>query len=227
MKRYIYLIIFTFAAFILAFSFPVSNFMKGIYGTPGLLGLIGILYQIVRDQSKHEKMEYLQKQQLIFNIGSASHMANVAFDKHVEFCEEYLVKVHEAMRALWKNGATEEAGYFGNELYAIRLKHSAWLTEEIGRLLFPFEQGLIELGSNKGFINHARAVEEFHEKRSEVIQKVNENFNKILGIDVNQGLDAEIAIDSVIKKIREILGIEELVCLRKKLISEAIKGIEA
>lgn len=227
MKQYIYLIIFTFVAFILAFSFPVSNFMKGIYGTPGLLGLIGILYQIVRDQSKHEKMEYLQKQQQIFNIGSASHMANVAFDKHVEFCEEYLVKVHEAMRALWIHGATEGAVGFGNELYAIRLKYSAWLTGEIGRLLLPFEQGLIELGANKGFISQAKNVEEFHEKRSEMLQKVSEDFKRILGISVNQELDAEIAIDSVIKKIREILGIEELVRLRKKLISEAIKGIDA
>ena len=91
MKKYIFLILFTVITFFLAYALPTTELLKGIYATPSLLGLFGILYQLVRDQAQHEKKEILQKQQQLFNLGATSHMANVVFDKHVEWTSQGLL----------------------------------------------------------------------------------------------------------------------------------------
>lgn len=227
MKRYIGLITFTVIAFGLAYILPTSEMLKGIYAMPSLLGLLGILYQILRDQSQHEKMEYLQRQQQVHQIGSASHMANVAFDKHVEFCEEYIQNIHETMNVLWREGPTEKAVALGNKLYSIRLKYSAWLTEEMGQQLFPFEQALRELGASQGFINQTIDSEQYAEQRSKLIWQVHSNIKKILNMDKDHEIEAEIEIESVKNKVRKILGINELVSLRNKIISDAMSSVNA
>jgi hypothetical protein len=38
-----------------------------------------------------------------FTVGATSHMANVAFDKHVQFCEEYVEQVFKVMENLFRN----------------------------------------------------------------------------------------------------------------------------
>lgn len=226
MKKYIVLIIYTIIVFAIAFALPVGEIAKGIYASPALLGLLAILYQILHDQSQHDRMEYLQKQQQIFNIGSASHMANVTFDKHVEFCEKYLEVVHEAMHTLWREGPTEKAVDLGNKLYTLRLSYSAWVTEEMGNELFPFEQGLRTLGAGQAFINQTINVPEYGEHRSKKISEVHSDMMKILGIkkENENEVEAEIAIELIKRKVRKMLGIEELVNLRTKLIQEAINA---
>ena len=229
MNKYISLIAFTFIVFLIVFYLPVNETMKGVYASPGVLGLLAILHQIIRDQTQHERMEYLQKQQQIFNIGSASHMANVTFDKHVEFCEKYLEVVHEAMNALWREGPTKKAVDFGNKLYTLRLSYSAWVTEDMGNELFPFEQGLRSLGAAQGFIDQTADSARHADDRSKVIWEVNSDIQKILGMKKgrNGEGEAEITIESVKRKVRNILGIEELANLRSSLIKEAINASKA
>lgn len=226
MKKYIFLIIFTIVTFALAYALPTTELLKGIFATPSLLGLFGILYQLIRDQAQHEKKEILQKQQQLFNLGATSHMANVVFDKHVEFCEKYLEKVHETVTTLWQEGPTEKAVELGNGLYKLRLEYAAWLTDDIGEGLFPFEQALRNLGATQGFIKVTADAPQYAEQRSQKIHAVYEDFKKILNIsDDEETPKTEEAVETIKLRIREILGIEDLLFLRRALITEARKVV--
>jgi hypothetical protein len=227
MKKYVLLILFTLITFILAYALPTTELLKGIYATPSMLGLFGILYQLIRDQAQHEKNEILQKQQQLFNLGATSHMANVVFDKHVEFCEKYLQKVHEAVTTLWKEGPTKDAVTLGNGLYSLRLEYAAWLTDDIGENLFPFEQALRNLGASQGFVENTASAPQYAEDRSKEIHALYDNFKKILNIsDKEEEPETEIAVETIKKRVREILGIDDLLFLRKALISEARKVVD-
>lgn len=41
---------------------------------------------------------------VFFDVGITSYMANIAFDRHVEFCEEYIKSLQEGMTEMWGNG---------------------------------------------------------------------------------------------------------------------------
>lgn len=117
---------------------PMDEIFKGIFATPALIAMIGALFQLARDNAAHERKLDLQRKQQIFNLGATSHMANVTFDKHVEFCEKYMEEVDSAIGTLYRKGTTKEALPHANSLYALRREYSAWLTEGIGIQLSPF-----------------------------------------------------------------------------------------
>lgn len=81
-------------------SIPASELIKAVVAAPGVIALLAVLFQLMRDEAAHEKQVEKQLREFQFSIGSASHMANVAFDKHTEFCERYMSEVHETVRAL-------------------------------------------------------------------------------------------------------------------------------
>lgn len=205
--------------------FPAVDILRGIYASPGILALFGALYQIIRDQNAHERNLELQKRQQIFNLGATSHMANVAFDKHVEFCEIYMQEVHNTVVTLYREGPTEKALEHAAELHLLRQEYSAWLTDEINEQLFPFEQALRSLGVNEQFIKTTINSKPHQESRSKKIDKVYEEFKRLLTIDDGETPDPEIAVEVVKKKVRNILDIEDLVQLRKALIKEATKVV--
>lgn len=209
------------ASFGAAYILPSTEIMRGIYATPGLLALFGALFQWVRDTSAHEHNVELQMRQQIFSLGATSHMANVAFDKHVEFCEKYLREVHETVATLYRHGPTDQALVHSNILYRLRLEYSAWLTSDINAKLSPFEQALREMGADQTFIKETSGVEEYSSQRSAQISKVYSDFKKLLTIGSDKEPDPDVAVEVVKTKVREILDIEDLVALRRKLISEA------
>ena len=143
-------------AFILAFLLPTTELMKGLVASPGILGLIAVLYQLIRDDASFERNKTIQGLQQSFGLGASSHMANRVFDKHVEFCEKYLVEVHLIADKLFREGPTKDAVNLGNRLYSLKLEYAVWLTDDINDSLFLFEQGLRELGANQGFIDSTR-----------------------------------------------------------------------
>ena len=154
-------------------------------------------------------------------------MANTAFDKHAEFCERYMQEVHKAVYTLFREGPTQKALDHAGEFYKLREQYAAWLTDEINEGLFPFEQALRSLGADKGYIETTTNLPQYGDLRLKKIHKVFEDFKRILTVGEGERPDPNIATESVKKKIRSILGIEELVQLRRGLISEAIMALES
>ena len=207
-------------SFAAAWLLPVSDMTM-----PAVLALIGVLYQLMRDEALHLKTIEMQKQQHIFELGAMSHMANVAFDKHVEFCECYMKEVHHTVSTLFKEGPTAKSLTHANKFAEIRQEFAAWVTDEISEKLFLFEKALRDMGAAKAHATSLSGEAAHDEERRKAIRTVWEQFNKILTIQ-GEPPDESIAIEAVKKKIREILDIEDLIGLRKRLILQAGKSLD-
>jgi len=213
-------------AFLAAFFLPTTEIMKGAIATPGILGLLFILYQLMRDEAAFERNLRIQSQQQSFGLGATSHMANKVFDKHVEFCEKYLAEVNDIANKLFRVGPTKEAVYFANGLYTLKIEYSTWLTDDISDSLFPFEQALREFGATNGFIESTINVERYAEQRQKKIPQVHNDFSKILNLSNDKNPDPDMAVQSVVRKARSILDLDELVWLRKQIIIQAKMNFE-
>lgn len=216
-----------------AWLLPIDEIFKGIFATPALLAMIGALYQLTRDHAAHESKLDLQRKQQIFNLGATSHMANVTFDKHVSFCERYMTEVDKTVATLYREGTTKEALVHANTLYGIRREFAAWITDDIGLKLSPFEEALRKIGAWQGFIETTNGHAAYADQRMERIQFVHETLLKVLSLTPSEiggneppGVDEHISEEAVKKKVREILDTESLMKLRKGLIKEACSYID-
>lgn len=137
-------------SFTAAYVLPVSETFRGVLSVPGVGALVAALYQLLRDSTAHERALELQEANQAFTLGVSSHMANVAFDKHAAFAEEYMSCVTARLPELFQAGPTVTAMGIADDLQSIRAKHSAWLDEELENRLLPFERALRRLGADAG-----------------------------------------------------------------------------
>ena len=54
-----------------------------------------------------------------------SHMANIAFNRHVDFCEQYIARMQKGLSDMFITGPTMDAIVIASELSDIRLKYRA------------------------------------------------------------------------------------------------------
>lgn len=187
---------------------------------PGVASLVGALYQMFRDEAAYQKQAELQRQQQIYNLSVTSHMANVAFDKHVEFCEKYITKMNEGIRKLLSEGPKKEALAFAKDLTQLRLKYISWLTEDIVKKISKYEDQLSKIGFKCGTLEcanfddklRAKLYEEIDNIFSEVVSSTNEN--------------EESMSEKIVTHLQDLLGIKELTLLRQNAIKEALKSIK-
>jgi hypothetical protein len=203
---------------------PIGELFKSIAAMPAIGVLIGVLYQTARDHIAHEKQIELQKKRQFFDLGATSHMANTVFDKHVEFCEKYMIEVHKTLLALIQKGLTKDAITNANKLYGLRQEYSAWVTEEIAIELNKFESAVRSVGTRTGLAESFSNSPSEAEKGLKARHEAEDLFVKILGeyYGNDQTIDDELAVEKVKAKIRGILGIEELTKIRKWIVSQAI-----
>jgi len=208
-------------SFIIVLSLP-NDFWKGMAATPAIGALLGALFQLFRDQAAHEREIELQRKQHIFNLGATSHMANTAFDKHVEFCEKYMSEVHRTVSTLYSGGPTKEVWKPINVFFDLKLEYSAWLTNEISLALEPFEKALQKINSRVLYIDNTQNDPSRQERRKKMIDEVDGILLEMLNLEnkfdeQNPGY----SVEAVKKEVRNILGIENLTRLRSRLIEEA------
>lgn len=200
---------------LLTYSLPIAEIFKGFTIIPGVGALCLSLYKSWKD-------EQLQNKQQDFILGTASHMAEVAYNKHVEFCEAYLKRVEKGRHELLSQGPSKSTIDFGRELVDIRQANSPWLTKEIEDSLKPFEQALIKIGAKNKLLESIPVGKQ----RSNIVGEVYKAFGLVLGHDepLNEE-EASICIDKVIEHIREVLGINILTKLRLKATDLAFKRL--
>lgn len=228
LKTYAILLAIFLISFLSAKFIGGGELLRLLLASPGVLALLSALFQIMRDQAAFERQVELQANQMRFTLGAASHMANKAFDKHVEFCEIYLKNVHKIAVTLIRETDTPEAIDFANNLRQIRLDYAVWLTHKIDNGLEGFESQIRKLGANAQFIKTTmNSTSASHQDKTASMIRENHNLLlDILGIRDSGELKDQ-AIESVQKKVRMILGTEELTDLRDNLISEAAQFIRS
>ncbi len=210
-------------SFLAAWLLPVAEIFRGIASIPGAGALSAFLVSLWRDERTHERAVELQIRQQDFVLGTASHMADVAYDKHVAFCEEYIQRAQEGLQELTRDGATKKAMNIGGDLVRIRIKHSAWLTTDIEKSLQPFEMALINIGAKEHLLESLPVGE----RRSRVVDEVYRFFGLVLGHEkpINKE-ETSMTREKIIEQIRNILGINTLTALRQKAAELALDRIE-
>lgn len=210
-----------------AWLVPVADLLKGAIATPGIAALFGVLFQIARDQATFEKERFLQKEQQIFNLGAASHMAAVAFDKHVQYCEQYMIEVHDAVGTLFREGPTSRAMEHAGRLFEVNRQFAAWIPKTVALKLEPFENALRKLGAQAHLVNQLRADQA--EARSKAIDESYSLFMNVMELGKLKETDPdhkkEIAIENVKEEVRAVLGINELTEIRSFIIRKSVEFV--
>ena len=197
-----------------ATTLPTETIARQVLALPGVAALIGALYQLLRDEAQHQKNLLIQAAKQEFDLAITSHMANMAFDKHVAFCEEYLAEFQKAMVTLVRKAECEEMLTHASNLGQIKVRHRAWLTGEIESELQPFEQALRSIGAAAHFYKNNPG----HAVSSGKMDDADKLMSDIFGFTKEpvEPINEEVRDTVVIQKIRRILGIEELTYLRYK-----------
>jgi len=211
----------TLISVILAYTLPGAEFIRGIAVSPAIVALLTLVVQTYRDHNRKRHDFSIQDRANVFSLGATSHMANVAFDKHVEFCEEYMSELTRSVETLYRHGPTSEVLEHSANFSRLREQYSAWITKDLSENLLAFEAAIRQLGAEHGFIENTNGIARYERQRSEALSKSYEYFKRILSIENDGAPDPEIAIESVKERVREILGIEDLVQIRNALIAEA------
>lgn len=202
---------------------PAESALREISTVPALGALFAALFQVFRDQAAFERQLLLQQQQQAFSLGAASHMASKAFDKHAEFCENYMAEVHLAVGTLFREGPTQKALEHASSLVQLKSRYSAWLTKSILDGLEPFEAALRKIGASSYLVEALRGTGD--PERPKAIKEMYEVFKEVLQIGEVNALSterAEVTIGAVEQRLRAILGIEQLTAVRQHLVDQAL-----
>jgi hypothetical protein len=212
----------------------VAESVKILAGNSAVGSLLGALFlllrddiafdrKMIRDALAHERRLRIQDSENAFSIGATSHMASVAFDKHVRFCEEYIATMADVTGQLLKSGPKADALDFANSLLTVRIKWMVWLTPKTEQALEGFEAAVRNLGSDTWLLKNDVDMDNRHE----VLKRRNAAYFEILGIkDVDSvEVSSERTVQAVIDTLRNILGIAELTELRSKLVANAHRNL--
>lgn len=206
-------------------SHPSVRFVLSLPISASLLGLIG---KIVLDEVTHQRAINLQERQNNFVLGAASHMAIIAFDKHVEFCEEYVQEAYDALKLLFKHGPHEKALDHGGKLGLIRQNFAIWLTDEYEKRLTRFEDAFRKVGAAAMTLQAAQNMQARSESLPpNLIDNMYRDFARVMGWREWRGeeLTDDAAVSSLVRELRSLLGTEELSTMRAKLVEKAVRKV--
>jgi hypothetical protein len=191
---------------------------------PAVGALFGGLFQLGRDSLAHERALRLEETKNSFTVGATSHMANVAFDKHVQFCEEYTAGLHGALETLFRRGPHRDVLQDAYTLANLRTKWAVWLTPEIESGLVKFEGALRTIGAQAGLLDALRVGDD----RTDAIQQAYGTFAEVMGWGSfrSQAVTGDRAAEKVIEELRKVLGIKELTHLRTELVKRAFENLK-
>jgi hypothetical protein len=212
-------------AFWLSYKFSENGGVAIVSAIPGAGALIGALFQIFRDKTAFDHSRILQNENNDFILSATSHMANKAFDKHVEFSEEYLPMAESRVIKLFQAMPAEEnmrvvARKLADDLFGVRKKFSLWVTEEIRIDLEPFEKALRKMDGLAGLI----ASRDPSDQQGKLVETFFATLKKIGDVKDNEkdavAEEGAIRLKEILQKI---LGIPELTLLRRRYVEEATR----
>ncbi len=223
-KTYLSIAVVFIASLIFLYWHPGGDAIQFLAGIPLVGSLVAFLFQILRDQAAHEREMLILDAQNRFSLGASSHMANVAFDKHVQFSEEYAEEVHKTLTTLFREGPTTQVLTHTGNLYKLQQKYAVWLTTKLEKDLESFESALRSIGANAGYVYNTSGTEDRQQKLDAMYQ----TFAEVMGFEEWQGekLTDNLAVSMLIRRLRKILGTEELTEMRSTIVSKAISELQ-
>lgn len=199
---------------------PSIDFIQSFAAIPLVGSLVLALFQVFRDLTAHERALLTLDRQNHFVLGASSHMANIAFDKHVVFAEAYVAEVQAALLTLFREGPTKEALIHAGALFDLRQTHALWLTAKMDSDLEAFESTLRKIGASAVYVENAPGGEQWVPHQEQMYKL----FAEVMGWKEWNGeeLSDERASALVVSGLRSVLGTEELTEMRGALVRKAV-----
>lgn len=191
-------------------------------GVPAILSLVGALFQLGRDSLAFDRSLRLELTKNSFSVGATSHMAKIAFDKHVAFCEDYIAEVFRSLHELFRTGPHQDALIHAQSLYAVRRKHAVWLTRELELELEHFESKIRTIGAAAHLVNAMPGD-------PEGVETMFSEFANVFGAKYGfrewdgKAISEEYTIETIVAHLRNVLGIDELTKLRIEFVKRATR----
>ena len=202
---------------------PVEGVIRYAALAPGVAALFGALFQLLRDHASHERQLELREREQLFSLSVTSHMAQIAFDKHAAFCEEYVARVNKGVIELYRDGPSEKATTIVFELSNIRQKHAPWIPPDVLERLKPFEGAIWDVGISSKFLGEAGEVPD----RAARVVKMHKTFSQVLGIPLSAAEERpEVRVDHILAHLQDVLGIKELSKLRAAVVRNAMRSLD-
>jgi hypothetical protein len=228
MKKYVSIsVIFILSGFVYALL-PDAEYIKALGALPLVGSLLFALFQLARDQAEFSRKKLLLEIQNDHGAGLGSHMANVTFDKYVLFAEEYAMELDKTLVTLFTEGPTESALKHANDFYRLQRKHALWITPKISQELNVFESSLRKMGASANYVNKSEHSAK-HDQHSHLMSKLHADImgEEFMGIEwQNEPLNKQIAIATIMSKLRLVLGTEELTELRTQIVRNATSRLK-
>ncbi len=223
MKRALYGLLIAFVAYLALAVTHTAAPVQALIALPGSAGLVFALWELLKANVEHQHRLEESSAENAFILSATSHMAEKAFDKHVEFCEKYVAKANEGLDVLFREGPTRKALTIASDLYQIRREFVLWETKDVALFLGGFEKALRKIGADEYVLPYLPVGE----KRTELVGKLYNTFSKVVGLETLPGEPtSEIATAHIIARLQDHLGVSQLTDLRKHYLAEAAKRIK-
>ncbi len=218
-RAYLIIVVVATVSFLLAWT-SGEEIHKVLLSTPGAISLVGALFVLSRDILAHERKIKAQSKEHLFKLSVTSHMAEIAFDKHIAFCEEYLLAFYEITSYMFGDGPSKNAKEWAKTLNSIRRKHGVWLTKEINEKLEEYESALHKIGIKAELYESNVPVSE------DAFERLYDEFTDVLGIETNEAVPFENKWKAIIDHIQSILKVNEFIALREEIVAGAMEHIK-
>lgn len=207
-------------AYVALAKVETTSAIQALIALPGAAGLLAALWELLKANIEHQHRLEEANSTNAFILSATSHMAVVAFDKHVEFAEAYTSKANEGLDILFREGSTEQILRIVSALSEIRRKYVLWETKDVAILLYKFEGALTEIGRDERRLGSIPVSK----KREELLKKISATFEKVTGLEnLPDQPTPEISVGHIVGQLREHLGVNQLTELRKHYLDEATK----
>lgn len=195
-----------------------QDVLKSVAQVPFVAGLLGALFQLIRDDAAHFRAQQLQQSKDGFVLGVESHMSRVAFDKHVAFCEAYGAEIHRTLDTLYRCGASAPGYECAGRLFLLRIQYAVWLPDDIQEQLKPFEDTLRKMQAESDLARALVGEADSREKRADALEKAAQALRAALGENYkNQQLPREKSYHSALDALKSMVGSEFLLEMRDRI----------
>jgi hypothetical protein len=200
-----------------------TSAVQALIALPGSAGLLIALWELIKANLEHQHRLDEKREENAFVLSAASHVAERAFDKHVEFCEKYLQVVRKVLIPLFqREGPTHKASDIARQLHEVRLDFELWEPKDVALELTRFEDTVWKIGADTHLILNSAPGGDL----MGLMEKNYDTFRNVMTLDpLPDGPTPEIAVAHIVARLQDLLGVSELPALRKHLLSEVVKQI--
>ncbi len=185
---------------------------------PAIVALLGILWKILQDEVRDQRDIKKAATLALNSLFAGGYYASKIFDKQVEFCEGYWLRVLEIVKQMEREAESPSLINKANELYTYRTDMAIWLTEDMMLNLEGFEKAIRSVGVDSRHLERLPVGDERSKRVSQMMKK----FTDIMNIGDSEA-DEEKAPSymDLLVKLQGILGVSIINQYRQEFMERA------